>query len=402
MPTFAYTARDLAGARTTGTLEATNERDALTQLSQKRLFPLEVKATKNAAKTGLAFFSRVNGTVLANFYAQLGALLKSGVPLLRSLAILRDQARNPKFKEILTDVHSRVEEGTSIGDAMARYRRVFGEMGVNMVRAGGEGGFLEDALERVAAFTEQQEDLKGRTIGALAYPVFLMIAGSGIITFLMVFFVPKFGTIFERLREKGQLPYVTEILLAISETLSTYGVFILVALVILAVVAYTQLGTEKGRYTRDWLKIKIPLIGPVFLSLAVARFCRVLGTLLKNGVPILRSLEIAREAAGNRILDDAIAKASENITAGASLAGPLEKSGHFPRTVVEMISVAEESNTLDQVLVHTAENLESRTIRRLDVVVRLLEPLMLLILAGVVLFVVAGLMLPIMQMGNAL
>ena len=402
MPTFAYTARDFQGARTTGTLEAASQRDALAQLGQRRLFPLEVKATKDKVKASFQLFSRISGTMLANFYAQMGALLQSGVPLLRALSLLRDQATNAKFKAILADVHSRVEDGTNLGDAMARYRRVFGEMGVNMVRAGAEGGFLEDALERVAVFTEQQEDLKGRTIGALAYPGFLMVAGSGIVTFLMVFFVPKFGEIFQRLRDKGKLPQVTEILLGISDTLRYYGVFILIAGVIISVVAYTQFRTERGRYFADWLKIKIPLIGPVFLSLAVARFCRVLGTLLKNGVPILRSLEIAREAAGNSILDEAIAKASENITQGASLAGPLEKSGHFPKTVVEMIAIAEESNTLDRVLVHTAENLESRTLRRLDVVVRLLEPVMLMMLAGVVLFVVAGLLLPIMQMGDSL
>ena len=162
------------------------------------------------------------------------------------------------------------------------------------------------------------------------------------------------------------------------------------------------LDTTEGQYRADLIKIKTPLIGGVFLNLAVARFCRVLGTLLKNGVPILRSLDISRNAAGNKILSEAVASASAEITAGQRLAKQLEKSGHFPPTVVEMISVAEESNTLDTVLVNIAENLERTTFRRLETVIRLLEPVMLLILAGLVMFVVLALMLPVLNSANTL
>ena len=152
----------------------------------------------------------------------------------------------------------------------------------------------------------------------------------------------------------------------------------------------------------DHLKLRIPIAGTIFQNLAVARFCRVLGTLLRNGVPILKSLEISREAAGNRVLSDAISQASENITAGESLAKPLAASGHFPRTVVEMISVAEESNTLDEILVDIADGLENRTSRRLTLLVRLLEPIMLLVLAGAVLFVVIALLLPVIKMSSTI
>ncbi len=162
------------------------------------------------------------------------------------------------------------------------------------------------------------------------------------------------------------------------------------------------LKTPRGKRNADLLKIKAPLLGSVFLNLAVARFCQVLGTLLKNGVPILRSLEISRHAAGNMILSESIAEASEEITAGERLAKQLEKSGHFPQTVVEMISVAEESNSLDSVLVTISENLERTTFRRLETVVRLLEPMMLLILAAMVMFVVLALMIPILNSSNAL
>jgi general secretion pathway protein F/type IV pilus assembly protein PilC len=275
-------------------------------------------------------------------------------------------------------------------------------MAVNMVRAGGEGGFLEDALDRVASFTEQSEDLKGRTLSAMVYPLLLGGAGTAVVTVLIVFFVPKFAVMFERLRERGELPWATDMLLWVSDTTRTYGwIFLLVAAAVGLWVSL-KLKTDEGRRMRDLAKIKVPFAGPIFLSFAVARFCRVLGTLLKNGVPILKALEISRDAAGNRVLTEAIAKASENISAGQSLAGPLAASGHFPKMVVEMIAVAEESNTLDHVLVGLADDLEKRTSRQLDLLVRLLEPAMLVLLAAVVLLVVVALLVPVIKMSSSL
>jgi general secretion pathway protein F/type IV pilus assembly protein PilC len=179
-------------------------------------------------------------------------------------------------------------------------------------------------------------------------------------------------------------------------------VIIVLAFVALIVLLKRELDTDRGKYWRDLVKLRMPLLGPIFTSLAVARFCRVLGTLLKNGVPILRSMEISRAAAGNQILSDAIGAASENISSGQSLAAPLSTCEHFPRTVVEMISVAEEANTLDDVLVEVADGLENRTARRLDLAVRLLEPIMLLILAGIVLCVVIALLMPVIKMSGTM
>lgn len=399
MPDFAYTARDMKGQRVSGTVAATTEREVLGILSGQSLFPIEVKESKG---TTTVSSRRVKGQLLANFYAQLAALNRSGVPLLKSISVLRDQSTSPRLKQVLEDVHHQVEEGATLAAAMSRHPRVFSEMAVNMVRAGGEGGFLEDALERVAQFTEQFEDLKGRTIGALAYPVVLATVGFLVVSVLVIFFVPMFAEIFEQLRERNQLPLMTEILLWLSDFLRTWGW----VLVVLGVAGYFwgrgRLATEEGRYSWDRWKLKLPMFGNIYQSLAVARFCRVLGTLLKNGVPILKSLEISSGAAGNRVLSAAINEASESISAGDSLAVPLAHSGHFPKNVVEMISVAEESNTLDKVLVDIADTQERLTMRKLDLVVRLLEPMMLLVLAGIVLCVVIALMLPMVRMSQAL
>ncbi len=400
MPEFAYIARNMQGEKISGVITAVSDRDAINQLSAQSLFPIDVALEK--AKKGLSLGGRVGGQLMAMTYSQMAALMRSGVPLLRSLAVLRDQASNRTLKEVLTDVHRRVEDGANLADAMERHPRTFNEMAVNMVRAGGEGGFLEEALERVSTFTEQYEDLKARTAGALAYPVFLGVVGTAVVTVLIVFFVPQFAGLFDRLRERGELPILTEWLLWFSDSIRSYGLIVMAMLVILAVYMRAQLASERGRYLFDKAKIKMPLLGSVFQSLAVARFCRVLGTMLRNGVPILRSLEISRGAASNRVLAEAIENASENISAGQSLARPLAASGHFPTTVVEMISVAEESNTLDAVLVEIADGLEKRTTRRLDLTVRLLEPIMLLVLAGIVLFVVIALLIPVIKMSSAL
>ena len=400
MPDFAYTARDMQGQKISGTLSATSEREVLTVLTGRSLFPLEIAEAKQRAN--LMSSKRVRGQLMATTYAQLAALMHSGVPLLRSLGVIREQTSHATLKSVLVDVYDRVEEGQALSEAMARHPRVFSEMAISMVRAGGEGGFLEEALERVAQFTEAQDDLRSRTIGALAYPGFLAVVGSSIVVVLIVFFVPKFADLFDSLRERGELPVLTDWLLLFSETLQRWGLVVVGALAMVMLLIRARLQTEEGLHTRDKVKLRLPLIGSVFQNLAVARFCRVLGTLLRNGVPILRSLEISREATGNRVLAQAIADASENISSGESLATPLGASGYFPPAVVEMISVAEESNTLEQVLVDVAEGLERRTMRRLDLVVRLLEPVMLLLLAGVVLFVVIALLLPVIKMSSTI
>jgi general secretion pathway protein F/type IV pilus assembly protein PilC len=399
MPDFAYIARDLTGQKVSGTLSAQSEREVISILSGKSLFPVQV-SSGNVVAPGAHL--KVRGQVMATVYSQMAALLRSGVPLLRSIAVLRDQSSNKNLKTILDEVYRRVEEGTTLADAMIRFPRAFSEMAINMVRAGGEGGFLEDALERVATFTEQQEDLKGRTIGAMVYPLLVGSAGAIVVTGLIVFFVPKFAVMFDRLRQRGELPWATDMLLWISDTTRQWGWLILLVGAIAFVWARVRFSTPEGRRLADLIKIKVPMAGHIFLNFAVARFCRVLGTLLHNGVPILKALEISRDASGNRVLSEAIAKASENISGGHSLAGPLAGSGHFPKMVVEMIAVAEESNTLDQVLVQLADDLEKRTSRQLDLAVRLLEPIMLIILAIVVLIVVVALLVPVMKMSSAM
>jgi general secretion pathway protein F len=401
MPEFQYTARDSAGKKVSGTISAGGRREAATNLVAKSLFPLDVSEAGTVVET--KSIRRVPAPLLAVTYSQLADLLRSGVPLLRALEVIRKQTSHAGMNQMLGEICHYVEEGATLADAFNHFPRVFGEMAVNMIRAGGEGGFLEEALTRVAEFTESSEDLKKRTLGAVAYPAILAVFGVGVVAVLIVGFVPRFEELFARLRERNQLPALTEGLLSLSASLrSVYGLLLLAAVIAAIVAARWWLNSEKGRLWRDNAKMKLPIVGPIFQSLAVARFCRVLGTLLKNGVPILRSLEVSRNATGNRVLAIAIGEATENISAGQSLAEPLGASGRFPPSVVEMIAVAEQANNLESVLLNIADTLEKRTWRKLDLAVRLIEPIMLLLIAGIILLVAIALLQPMFNMSQAL
>ncbi|NNJ25720.1 type II secretion system F family protein [Alienimonas chondri] len=406
MPDFAYTARDASGASLTGTITAAAERDALTTLAGRGLFPLSVElndAAKSKAKAGV---KRVGGKHLSAFYSQLSDLLKSGVPLLRSLELLERKSAAPALQAVLEDVRAEVAEGNRLADAMRRHPKAFSELAVSMVTAGEEGGFLEDVLKRIAAFTEHQQELRGKVLGALVYPVFLLVMGSAIVIGMVTFFVPNFAPIFERMASTGDLPAATSFLMAASDVLRSQWALVIVAAVIAGgylLVRYVR-DTEEGRLRFDQVRLfgwkvgkKEIGFGPIARNLAIARFCRILGTLLHNGVPILQSLRIAKDATGNRVLSAAIETAAESITAGRSIAGPLASSGQFPEEVTEMIAVGEEANNLEQVLIDIADATERHTARQLDLFVRLLEPIMLTVMAGAILFLCIALMLPILK-----
>jgi general secretion pathway protein F/type IV pilus assembly protein PilC len=402
MPEFQYIAREMTGREVSGFLNAGSEQEALSTLSGRSLFPTRISLAEDEVKQQKATGKKVKTRHLVVIYSQLGDLLTSGVPLLRSLEVLEEQSSRPEVTGVLRDVRAQVAEGNRLADAMRRHPRVFSELVVSMVRAGEEGGFLEDVLKRVAMFTEQQEDLKGRVVGAMAYPMFLLTACIFVVSGMLVFLVPQFAPVFERLQQRGELPWPTHVLLGLSAFIKNFGIWVAVGLVAGGIWLMNYAKTEQGERRVDGWRLKMKGLGPILSSLSIARFCRILGTLLKNGVPILPSLRISKDAAGNRILSDAIGVAAENISAGKSLAGPLSASGHFPREVVEMIAVGEEANNLEQVLLNIADNMEARTYRQLELFVRLLEPVMLLIMAALILFVMIALLLPMFQSSGAL
>ncbi len=398
MPHYSYVARDASGNQVTGTIEAASQQEVLAAIAGRSLFPVEIGSRQ--AVQGVR--RRVPASLLSTTLGQMSDLLQSGVPLLRSLEVLRRQTSHPGMREIISDLHRQVEDGASLAEAMQRHQRVLGQITVSMVQAGGEGGFLEESLSRVSAFIEAQEDLKSRTVGALAYPFVLAGIFAAVLIGILVFLVPRFESIFAIMRQRGDLPLLTEWLLGASRFVWNWGLWLALPLALAGSAAWKWLKTEQGETWGDLLKLRLPIVGPIFRNLAISRFCRVLGMLLAHGVPILRALEISSEAAGNRVLAAAVVAATKNISAGQTLAQPLSRCEHFPETIVEMIAVAEESNRLDRVLIDIADGLQRRTFRRLDLAVRLLEPAMLVLIAGMVLLLVIALLLPMFRMSLAI
>jgi general secretion pathway protein F/type IV pilus assembly protein PilC len=393
MPQFRYIAVTHDGLKVPGTLLAASRSDALQVLAGQMLMPVSLAEQSS----GSARTERVSSAAMSVAYSLLSDQLETGVPLLRALQVMAEQSSDQTLRATLSAIATQVADGTSLATAMTSRPSVFSALDVSMVQAGEEGGFLEESLRRLAAVRERQEEIRGRIRSAAAYPLLLAIVASLVVTGMLIFFVPKFQPLFDSLQQSGRLPWPTRALLGISDFLKSWG--LLFPPVLFAAIFFIKVRIPEKKLARhiDQLLMRIRGIGPVVRSVAIARFCRVLGSLLQNGVPMLRSLEIARHATGNQVLSETIAVAAESISSGKNLAGPLAASGHFPVDVLEMIAVAEQANRLDSVLLKLADKLESRAQQRLDILLRLLEPIMMLIMAVVVGFMVVALLMPVFE-----
>ncbi len=258
MPDFDYLARELSGKQVTGTVSAASETDALSSLAGKNLFPIKVSLSAASKKQAEQGSKRVAPRHLTVFYNQLADLLRSGVPLLRSLQLLEEQTSNATLKTVIQDVREQVADGSRLNDAMRRHPKTFNNLTVSMVKAGEEGSFLEEVLARIAMFNDHQEELKGRVTGAMVYPLFLLLVGTGIVVVMMVWFVPKFAAMFDRMKSQGNLPWATTALMAISDGLQKWWMLIAIVLVGAIVGAVTWMGTPDGQKITDRWKLKIP------------------------------------------------------------------------------------------------------------------------------------------------
>ena len=402
MPDYVYTARTSSGNDVTGKLTANSKREVLDALHRLSLFPIRIEDA-NRGRINLQLFGRhVSDSLVAATLGQLADLLENGVPVLGAFQVLIKQTTHPTLRAVLEDIHDRVSDGEAIDSAFSSHSTIFNELTISIIRAGAEGAFLEDALRRTAKFLEQQEELKGKIVGAMIYPAILFFVGITVVVVLLLLFVPQFQPFFDQMEAQGQsLPLTTQSLLWMRDTLLRYGLYILAALGFLGFWIQGQLSTKWGIRVFDRIKLRLPLVGPLLLNGAVSRFCRVLGTLLENGVPILRSLDISSHSTGNTALAEAVRRSAENVSSGETLAKPLAESGIIPPQVMAMISVAEESNTLENVLVNIADTIERTTSRQLETIVRLIEPVMLLIMAMAVFYIIVSLLLPVFSMGSS-
>ncbi|MFP4052342.1 MAG: type II secretion system F family protein [Phycisphaerae bacterium] len=396
MATFQYIAKTTGGEEVSGAIQADNEAAVVRSLRERSLFPVQVQ--EQSAKASALRGGRVRVRHLATLYGQLADLLRAGVPLVRALETLSRATTNPTLKRAVGNVREAVSEGETLADAMAQHPEVFRTLHVAMVRAGERAGFLEDVFANLGEFLERQDDLQSKVRGALIYPAVLVVVGLLVMVIVLLWMVPKFEGVFEGM----SLPLATEILFAVSTAMREYSLLLLggIAAGIAALVAGIR--SETGRQMWDRGKLKVPVLGGVLRSLCITRFCRILGTMLRNGVPILQAMNISRDAAGNVVLAETIDKAAESVRAGEPLADPLRDSGLFPPEILEMIAVAEESNQLEKVLVEIADTVERRTNRAVDTAVHLVEPLILVLLAGAIGFAAFGLLYPIFTIARTL
>ncbi len=401
MPEFAWKARTMSGQNVSGVMTADSRRDVLALLSQRALSPLSVTPSK-APFMSLKLQRGVKPDVLAATLTQLADLLTNGVPLLQALDLLSRQVTHEHLKEVLQDIRTKVSDGRQLPEAMAAHRDVFSDLTLSIVRAGTEGAFLEASLQQTAEFLERQEELRAKIRGAMAYPMFLAGAGFTVTLVLIVFFVPKFSELFAQLEREGTLPAPTIALLWLSDFLGRFGLFVLLAAGGGLALLRRWAASERGRELLDRTKTRVPIFGPISLNSAVSRFCRILGTLLRNGVPMLKALQISCDSSGNVVLARAIRTSAENISAGEPLSTPLARCGLIPPGIMAMISIAEEANNLERVLGNVADGIDRKVARQLDTMVRLIEPALLMVMGGAVLFVIVALLLPVFEMSTSM
>jgi general secretion pathway protein F len=398
MPQFTYTALTEAGVRVSGKLEADTEAAVLRTLEEKRLLPVTVQGTGAGGAAETPKRRKVKAADLGTLYGQLADLLGSGVPLLRALDSLIRSTPALGLRALLKEIRTSVSEGKSLTETLKGYPDVFPPLHTAMIQAGERAAFMEEVLRSLSGFIERFEELRSKVLGALIYPVLLAGLGTAVMVLALMFFVPKF----EPLLANAKKPLPSEIMFAASHIVRNYWYLVLAALGVVGGLLWHGLRNPASRQRLERWQLKIPVVGSALRLLAITRFCRILGTMLANGVPLLHALKISRDATGSNILAERVAAATEAVREGGRLSEQLGVDGFIPEQILAMIAVAEESNNLDKVLVQIADTVERRTNRQVDQAVRLIEPVILCLVAAGIGFLALGLLLPIFTMASAL
>ncbi len=408
MPAYAYTGLTKAGKAVKGIENADNVAALKQNLKRIGIFLTAVTETaqqSTGATTGSgreidlsALFDRISQKTIARNTRLLATLLCAGVTLPESLQALTEQVESQRFKRILSDIANKVNEGSSLADALSRYPDLFLPLYLNMVRAGEASGSLETVLLRIADFMDQQEELKGKVTSAMIYPAIMTVLSGGIVIMLMVNVVPQITEMFDGMN--AELPWNTKFLIWLSNLLASWWFLIAVGIGVLVWLFRRWRATEIGRATFDTVVLKLPIIGDMARKLSVARFARTLATMLASGVQLLQALDIVRSLLGNWVLEKVVATARDNIREGEGIAPALKRSGQFPALVTHMIAVGERSGQLEQMLTDVANAYDREVNIALTRMTAMLEPLMIVAMGGSVGFIVFSIMQPIMMLNQ--
>ncbi|MFP4039395.1 MAG: type II secretion system inner membrane protein GspF [Desulfosudaceae bacterium] len=405
MPVFEYTAINSKGKTVSGIIDADSENAARDKLRATAVYPVSITEAydtgprkRSGRLQGITLFSRVRAGDLTMTTRQLATLVGAGFPLVSAIYSLIPQTGSPALKKILSRIKDSIEEGNSFAESLSDFPDVFSPIYINMVRAGEASGTLEVVLERLAEINENRQIQKNRIISILAYPAVMMVLGFGILTFLLVSIVPKFVSIFSDMNQA--LPLPTRIIIVFSDFLAGYWWVLIVLLIGLYIAFRYAVRTSRGRYLLDQTILLTPGVSILAKKIAVARFARTLGSLLENGIPLLTALDIVKNIVGNSLIAQAVAEAAGKVEKGLSLGVSLEEAGIFPTLPVQMIKVGEQSGDLEKMLLKTAEVFENEVESTLVSLTSLLQPLLVVFMGIIILFIVLSIILPIFQMNQ--
>jgi len=405
MPVYEYTALDGRGKNQNGIIDADSPVMARQKLRGSGIFPIEVKETsikvRLSASSPIRFsdlFRRVRPSELSATTRQLSILSGAGIPLVGSLDSILAQIENPLLKRIMAEVKDSVNEGNSLAQSLARHPKVFSPIFINMIRAGEASGALDLVLDRLAEYLENQQALRGRIQAALAYPVIMLGVSILVLYILLTYVLPNISGIFQGLGHT--LPWPTLVILGISHFMKNFWWALAIVIILTFIILRQLIKTDRGRAILDEFKLRFPVIGPASRRLAVARFARTLGSLLQSGVPLITSLQIVHNIVNNVLVARAIDQTIEEVQTGKSLSVPLSKSRWFPPVTIQMIHVGEQSGELEKMLHKIADIYEQETESYIMTLTSILEPVMILVMAGMVFFIIISIVLPIIEMNQ--
>lgn len=401
MPKFMYQARNVSGQIVIGDIDATTPQEAVLRIRSRKLVPVRIQLAKKSGSGGGGFFEpSVNSKDLQVFTRQFATLINAGIPVVDSLKILSEGLRSGVLKEAAGNVKSQIEAGKRLGEAMALSPRVFDKLYVNMIQAGEEAGILDGILLRLASYMEKSEKIKAQVKGALVYPVVIIFVAMIVISGILVFIIPKFQEFYEG--SGGEPPALTMMVVGMSDSLIQNWYLYLAGLIAIPVAISQWAKTPVGKDTLDRTLIKIPVVGEVILKTAIARLTRTLSTLLSSGVGLIDAIEIASKTAGNGVVERSLQACKEAVTQGKPFAYPLAKEKAFPDMVVQMISIGEQSGTMDIMLGKIADFYEDEVETAVKAMTSLIEPLLMVVLGGIIAFLVIAMYLPIFKMGDTI
>jgi type IV pilus assembly protein PilC len=401
MSTYSYLALDPRGARAKGELDAENADAAGDLLRQRGLIPLSVDLKRAAWNVEITLFERVRPRDMVVFSRQFATMISSGMPVLRALGVLEQQAEKAKLQEVLAQVRTDVEGGASLSEAMAQHPRVFSRLYVAMVHAGEIGGVLETALLRSADQLEKDDALRRAVRSALVYPAVVISFAIVVLLALVAFLVPVFVGVLEDF--DGELPAITKITVAMSDAVTGYWWLLLAVVAASAFAIRGYVRTDAGRRVRDRAALRLPVkIGQIVQKVAIARWSRTLGTLTAAGVPLLQAVEITGRTAGNAVVEDAMADVSASIRRGGTIQSPLREAAVFPPMVAHMVGVGEETGALDEMLAKIADFYEDEVAAAVKALTSILEPVLIVVVGACVGFIVISMYLPLFSVYDAI